>query len=206
MRIALALLLAACTHPRETPWREDLRVLAAELPRRHVDAFFRVTGEAWRARVAELDGAIAGMDEAHAEVGLARLVAAIGDGHTRIGVFGRTGVYPIVLVWFDDGIFVVGADAEHGWAIGKKLVGIGTHPVDEVIAAMSPVVARDNVAGLHGELPTLLEDPALLAGVDLAATDHATFRLAGADGTTRELELRPGPHEPAPITDRPIKA
>src|SRR5437588_710272 len=61
-----------------------------------------------------------------------------------------------------------------------------------VLAAIRPLVSRDNDAGLHGQLPELLLDPALLAGADLAPPDHAVFRVIAADGNARELDLRPG--------------
>jgi hypothetical protein len=183
---------AAMPAAQVAAWREDLAALAAELPAHHARAFFHTSEAAWRAAVAALDRDLPRLDDAHALVGLVRLVAMIGDGHTEIGAFGRTGWYPLALVWFDDGIFVVGAAGDASWAIGRKLVAITGHPIADVIAAVTPLVPHDNDAGVHAELPELLLDPAVLAGADLAAADHATFTLAAADGTPRELDVRPG--------------
>ena len=192
-----ALVLAACSHAAArgsdpSAWRDDLRVLATELPRRHVAPFAHVAEARWRADVAALDRALPHLDDDHALAGLARLVAELGDGHTMLGMFGRRGVYRLALIWFDDGIFVAGAD--HPWAIGERLVAIDGHPIDQVIAALAPLVAHDNAAGLHGQLPDLLVDPALLAGADLAPADRATFVLADRDGKTRALALAPAAH------------
>jgi hypothetical protein len=106
-------------------------------------------------------------------------------------VAGSCGLYPLQLTWFDDGIYVLGAEPENRWAIGRRLDGIGTSSIDDAIAAMSPLVSRDNDAWLRAQLPSYLLDPVLLAGVDLARGDAATFRLRAKDGSIRELALRP---------------
>ena len=206
------LVITACSHRDEPPpdrvaaWRDDLHALATELPRRHVDAFFHVAEPAWRRAVDELDGELATLDDAHIVAGLARLVAMLGDGHTRLNVVGRSGLYPMQLVWFDDGVFAIGAGTDARWAVGRKLAGIGKTPIDGAIAAMSPLVPRDNDAGLHGDLPAFLLDPVLLAGVDLAPGDGATFELAGKDGATQPLALHAGPRVPPidPPTPLPL--
>ncbi len=41
-------------------WREDLRVLATELPKRHRNAFARMKRESWDSAVAALDARIPG--------------------------------------------------------------------------------------------------------------------------------------------------
>ncbi|HEY1550992.1 MAG TPA: hypothetical protein VGG28_24355, partial [Kofleriaceae bacterium] len=183
-------------------WRGDLHTLATELPARHVGAFAHVLEPAWRADVAAVDAALPGLDEAHAIASFTRLVAELGDGHTRV-VAPRHGFYRLALAWFDDGIFVIGADEP--WAVGRRLVAVGTHSIDQAIAALTPLVSHDNAAGLHGELPDLLVDPVLLAGVDLAPSSHAaTFVLAASDGTTRELALEPAAQPAAVVPPSPL--
>ncbi len=189
--VAVAVLhVAACRAPASSPWHDDLRALATELPARHANAFAHVAEADWRREIAALDGRLDRLDDAHALVGAARVVAAIGDGHTRMALYDRAGVYPIAFTWFEDGIFVTGADAP--WAIGTRLVAIEGHPVADAIAALTPSVPRDNAIGIAAELPTMLRDPALLAGSDLAGTGHVTYQLAAADGATRPLALDAG--------------
>src|SRR5689334_4542218 len=115
---ATALLVACSRAPAPAPalpWREDLAALSSELPKRHANAFFHVSETAWRGDVAKLDGALDKLDDAHALAGLMRLVAAIGDAHTMLAGHGKRGVYRLALIWFDDGIYVAGAD--EAWAI-----------------------------------------------------------------------------------------
>jgi hypothetical protein len=194
--VALALVFAAaCGKAREEPpdrvaaWRDDLRVLADELPKRHKNAFFHTDEATWRRRVADLDGKLASLDDAHVVVELNRLVAAIGDAHTMLSSPGQHGHYRLALIWFEDGIFVGGAD--DGWAIGRRVVAIDHHPIADAIAAMTPLVPHENDPWLHARLPQFLVDAELLAGLGLTRADHATFGLADDAGQVRELELAP---------------
>jgi hypothetical protein len=200
--VALALLLAAACgkareEAREEPldraavWRDDLRVLADELPKRHKNAFFHTAEATWRKQVADVDGKLASLDDAHVVVEINRLVAAIGDAHTMVTTTGKHGRYRLALIWFEDGIFVGGAD--DAWAIGRKVVAIDHHPIADAIAAMTPLVPHENAPWLHARLPLFLVDAELLAGLGLARADHATFGLADDAGQVRELELAPAP-------------
>ena len=70
-------------------WREDLRVLADELPRVHANAFHAISREEWNRRVGTIDAAIPEMSAHQVEVALMRLVASVGDGHTALSPFYR---------------------------------------------------------------------------------------------------------------------
>ncbi len=187
--------MVACAHAQDTgghaaAWREDLGVLSTTIITKHANPFFTLSEATWTKSVADLDARIDKLDDAHVLVGFARLVASLGDTHTQINVYGTAGVYPLAFTWFDDGIYVTGAsDAQ---LVGKKLAGIGTHPTAEVIAALTPLISHENEFGVHDDIPGMLVDRALLAGAELAPADHATFRLVGADGAERPVELQPG--------------
>jgi hypothetical protein len=216
--LALGGVLAGCGHHSDEPaagsidetsadqriarWRDDLHLLARELPQRHKNAFFHISEATWRGDVAELDRRIPALDDAHIAVGIVRLVAAIGDPHTTVYAL-HHGAYPLKLDWFSDGIFVTGADQP--WAIGKQLTGIGAHPIAEVITTLTPVVAHDTEQNFHAWLPGSLIDVERLAGTDLAGAEHAVFQLTGDDGAVRPLELAPGAEvSRAPPAHRPL--
>ncbi|HEV7555627.1 MAG TPA: hypothetical protein VGO00_09250 [Kofleriaceae bacterium] len=171
-------------------WRDDLATLAKELPAHHPNLFFHTPEATWRAAVAELDGRIVSLDDAHAVVGMMRVVASIGDAHTMFGGWGTAGVYPVAIASFDDGYFVIGAG--QAWAIGGKLVSINGHPIDDVIARVTPLLSRDNDVGIRAHAPDVLVDAALLAGLDIAPVTGASFVIADAAGKTRELAVVPG--------------
>lgn len=177
---------------RIASWREDLRALGDELPRLHHDPFFHTSETTFRRELAALDASIPTATDAQIITGLVRIVASLGDSHTAVRLVNRGGVYPLALYDFSDGLYVVGAPDDHAWAVGARLVGVGNHSVEQARAVLAPLIAHDNDAGVRGALPATLVQPILLAGAGLAPDDHhVTYRLALADGTTRELALEP---------------
>src|SRR5947208_14973556 len=88
--LTLAMLLTACAAQNATinitpdAWRADLRYLAAELPRRHVDAFHTITRERFADEVARLDAAIPGLTNDESVDGLMRTVPLLVLGHTEL--------------------------------------------------------------------------------------------------------------------------
>lgn len=121
--LLIAALSAQAASPEAERWRADLRVLAAEVPKRHKNPFHTVTREEFDAAVAKLDRNIPDLTRNQIIVELARIVASIGDGHTRLGLptFDANGYrgmgrdyldadekigfrqYPLRLYVFDDG-------------------------------------------------------------------------------------------------------
>ena len=67
-------------------WRADVALLAKELPQRHRNLFHALPKAEFERRVAGLDAAIPNLSEPEIRAGIARLVAAVGDGHTTADV------------------------------------------------------------------------------------------------------------------------
>ena len=176
-----------------SPWREDLAFLAAELPRRHVEPFFRTPEAEFRAAVAALDAELPRLDDARAIAGLARIVASLGDGHTSVRFPADPAPVALALMWFPEGIFVFGAPRAHPWAVGARVVAIGGTPIDDAIAKVTPLVAHDNASHRRALLPRALTQPLVLAGADVAPlADTITYELELPDGSRRPLALAPG--------------
>jgi hypothetical protein len=190
--IGALLALAACTRPavRLKHWRQDLAALASEISTHHPGVFAHVAEKDWRKAIEDLDAHVSIFDDEHIEVGLLRVVAMIGDSHTRL-YLPRTSSYPVRFLWFDDGVFVAGADAADAWAIGKRVVAIGNRKIDDALATLASLVPTENDAGMREAVPPLLSDPVALVGTDLVLGDRATFVLADGKGT-RDLVVAPG--------------
>src|SRR5260370_42054547 len=65
-------------------WRDDLRYLAENLPRVHKNAYHTVSREQFEAAVQRLDAHIPELNRDQIIVELVKIVAMIGDGHTRM--------------------------------------------------------------------------------------------------------------------------
>lgn len=198
---ALLLTLVSSVHADEparmTPdqWRSDLRTLAAELPKTHVNAYHAISEAEWRRAVAELDRGIPLMTRNQIEVGLMRLVAMIGDGHTTLSPFYmpelRFHAVPIRLYAFSDGTFVRAADAAHRELIGARLVAIGNVGVEEAFRRVAPIVSHDNDEGLKLVVPMYFTVPEILDGLGIIAGDRKIPYRFEKDGRTVETELEP---------------
>ncbi|HEY0079567.1 MAG TPA: hypothetical protein VGB73_13220 [Pyrinomonadaceae bacterium] len=123
-------------------WREDLQYLARELPRRHKNAFHRVTREQFEQAVADLDFKIPSLRDSNIVMGMSRIVATVGDGHTSLGwhwLFPRA---PLRLCWFGKELRVTEATAAYRRALGARVVKIGNATVEEAYRRDQPYISQ----------------------------------------------------------------
>jgi hypothetical protein len=126
--VTLLLLLLACplaglavSQPQPLPpmtaeaWRADLDFFARELPRRHKNAFHTITREQLAAEVASLRARAGQANDDEMIVGLMRIAAMVGDGHTYVHLPSSLHQLPITVASIEGAYRVVrgaGAAAE----------------------------------------------------------------------------------------------
>jgi len=113
-------------------WREDLRFLAAELPRKHKNAFHRISRERFEKLVADLDARIPALSDDEIILEMSRLVSHIGDGHTGLGwgwFFPRV---PMNLFWFGKELRVTKVSKQFPRVNGARLTKIGGVAVEKI--------------------------------------------------------------------------
>jgi hypothetical protein len=106
-------------------WAEDLEFLAREIPRRHKNAFHRVSARAFRAAVEVLRKRLPSLDSGQVVVEMSRIASLVGDGHTRVNwhwVYPRV---PLSLFWFGEELRVTGSTSPHQKVVGARVVKIG---------------------------------------------------------------------------------
>lgn len=123
--------------PSKAQWREDLKYLAAELPKRHKNAFHTTTREKFERAVAELDAAIPALQDHQIVVRLLQLTAGVGDGHTIVQLPAHFQLFPVQFYWFGDELRVTHAAAEYKEALGARVRKIGGVGVEEVRARLT---------------------------------------------------------------------
>ena len=163
-------------------WREDLRFMAAELQRRHANLYHHVSREAFERAVAELDRQIPSLPRNRIIVGMMRIAAMVGDGHTRVEprkdpAFGFASL-PVKFYLFDDGLFIRAARPEQRDLLGARVEAIGGVPVDEAVRRVSELASRDNAMGPKLYAPLYLAMPDILEAVGLSTSrNSATLDL-----------------------------
>ncbi len=208
--------MAAAPMPSEwlARWRSDLEFLATELPAQHPRFDDRESRAALETGLATLGERLPELDHPHAVFELARIVAAIGDGHTRLTlplapgsdfVQGHTDTQPPAtpdLVFhqlplrleIDDRGPWIRAVAEPApkEILGGSLVAVAGRPIEEVIEAVSPAIHRDNPQQLLQNLPMFLTLAEVLYAGGVAPDPSAVaLTVETRAGTTVEVDLQP---------------
>jgi hypothetical protein len=156
--------------------------MASEMKSRHANLYHEVSREKFDAAVADLDRRIPGLQRNQIIVGMMRIAAMVGDGHTRIDprkdkAFGFPSL-PLKLYWFDDGVFVRAAKPEYRDLVGARIEAIGGVPIAEAIRRTSGIVSKETLSSARLMVPLYLAMPDVLQALGLSATrDAATLTL-----------------------------
>jgi hypothetical protein len=201
--IALVLLLPLSSCGSQRPatqlsadaWRTDLGYLAHELPGRHANAFHTVSRATFANEVARLDAAIPQSNGNQILIGLMRIVALIGDGHTHLDLPPSSRRYPLELQWFGDELRVVAAAVPYHAAVGARILTIGSTPVRDVMERVTQLVARGENDGRTRLTATMqLTSPEVLHGLGvIAERENVPFALELAAGERATMKFSPAP-------------
>jgi hypothetical protein len=200
-RMSAALLLAACLlygtpaaqtlSPAEAQsWRDDLHVMAQRMERTHKNLYHAISREAFASMVNALDARIPALARHEVIVEMAKIVAAVGDGHTNIyptrdpKIGFRT--LPIALTFFNGDLYVRSAHESARDLVGAQVLRIGDRTVADAYAAVKSMIGHDNDYGAHYWAQYLLAMPEVLHAfrVTSSLTDiPLTLSIAGRDKT-----------------------
>ena len=185
-----ALLLAIAIN-----WNADLTHLATEVPKTHPNAFHKTTREAYLADIEQLRARAPQMQPHEVIVEMARIVATLGDGHTRLTlpldpslgfIQGHAPtakpkdpslMFTAIPLRFDvrsDGLFTTD---------GRRVLRIGNMSAAEAIEAVTPVAHGDNEWQKKEVVAGYLALPEVLAARGVVAS-REEVRVEFADGTS----------------------
>jgi hypothetical protein len=170
-------------------WREDLRFFAAELPKRHANAFHHISRKQFDAEVADLDRGIDSLDNDAIFVGLVRIASAIGDAHTQVLAPENDGNFPIDVKRFGDDYRVVAVSPGHEAALGAQVVKVQDTPVARVSQLLLALTPQDENPTLGpARVEWMVTTGLYLHGLGITvARDQARYVLA--DGVGREFAI-----------------
>lgn len=179
---------------RDDGWRTDLRLLARELKRRAYAPFALISEEDFDAEVARLDGEIPDLTDTQIIVAMMRLTAHMDDGHAGIrmpdGDDGLTRLVQLEFFLFAEGLFVTSAGPGYTRLLGARVETIGGCTVPEAVAALAPLIARDNDQQVRLEIPVLLRRTAILHGLGLTGDlGQVVLTVRFPDGTSGEATV-----------------
>jgi hypothetical protein len=177
-------------------WRDDLRFLARELPKRHANAFHHVTRERFEAEVAALDKRIDTLHPDAIWVGLNQIVELVGDAHTSVSLPNDTPLLPIVVLDVQGDFRVMAVASGQEQALGARVVKIEGTPLARVRELLETLTPADEPRLREYLVPQYLSIGLVLHGLGIAAArDVIHFTLAGDDGKEFAIELHAGPRQ-----------
>ncbi|MCA9750911.1 MAG: tetratricopeptide repeat protein [Gemmatimonadetes bacterium] len=198
--------------PRDARWLADLDYLDWRLRRLHFDLFGVLPEAEYVSRLEALRASVPARDDVQLRWQVQRLLAAIGDGHTRVvpdffrerhgGEKVAYDVFPADFWWYEDGLRLRRAPRDQAWAAGARVRSIGGRPVTEALDAALELVSRDNEFGARWMAMTVLRDPQAMRVLGLTDARGALPLELETKGGTRSLVLRAVSHDdPTPLAD-----
>ena len=196
-------------------WRRDIAFARDTLPMVHPHLFHAVPQVELNREWDSLAARVPQLEHHAIVVELARIVARIGDGHTRLTlpIDSSAGFFtghattapplvpglvfrhlPIRLHGFADGLFVVRATPDHAELLGGRVVELGQVPIDRAVALVAPTVQHDNDQQTRDLLPRWLVVPEVLHGCGVAPErERVRIVVEAREGRRRETWLTPVP-------------
>jgi dienelactone hydrolase len=151
----------------------DVQLLAQHLREDHPNLFHDLSPERFDAAVDDLAVRADSLTEDELLVGLMRIAALPGvrDGHTGVFPLDPSNrralhMYPVRLYTFSDGAYVVGAADSQ--LLRSRLVAVNGRPLEEVGAAVRPLVPHDNGSTLMLRTTTFMDTAEVLHGLGIA--------------------------------------
>lgn len=176
-------------------WREDLRYMAEEMPKRHNNLFHTMTREQFETAVKRLDERIPQLARHQIIVEMARIVAMVGDGHTSIAPTRDPKIafrsLPVKLYLFKDGLFIRAAAREQAELVGARVLKIGNASAEDALARAGEIVGRDNEMDVKFFAPHLLTMPEVLHALGLIEDMETARFTIEQGGKRREIMLHP---------------
>jgi len=176
-------------------WREDLRVFAKEMPKRHKNLYHAVPKETFDQAVTDLEAAIPGLQPHQIVVRLQQITALVGDAHTAVHFPASFKRYPLGLWWFGNELRVTGAGREYPKALGTRVVKIGGMPLPEVQARVTrcfPSAENENPWYVLSLSSAFMIMPEVLQALGVVPDlGPATFTFEDDQGTPVDLAIAP---------------
>ncbi len=196
-------------------WRDDLHQLSSAIKEIHFKPFHNVSEADFDAAVGELDAEVPHMSDAEVIVGMAKIVAQLRDGHTRLHIprlypefaleaeLGHSGTEPpkvesirfrqspVRFELFEDGLFIVGAHPDYLDLVGQKVLEFDTAPVTEAIEAVRSVSFFENSSRARLMAPDRLALPEVTQILGISrASDSVTITTVDATAQTQTTRLQ----------------
>jgi tetratricopeptide (TPR) repeat protein len=186
---------------RDEGWRRDLQLLGREIKRRAYDPFRYLGEHDYDDMLAELSTSVPELSDAQILAGILKLLRPLADGHA--GITGPDGypalsqTLPADFYLFAEGLFVTAVDPRHQRALGARVMTFDGRPTAEIMAALDPIISRDNDSQVKAAAARWLRHAPILHALNLIASPASvTLGLRLLDGTPAACAMDAEPAAP----------
>jgi tetratricopeptide (TPR) repeat protein len=146
------------------------------------------------ARVSRLARAVPDRSDAQIIAGMLKLLQPLGDGHAFIappeGDQELNRILPVKFYRFGEGLFVTAAAPAYRRLLGAQVLQVGEHPAGAVLAALEPLISRDNAQQVAWLGPELLPWAPMLHAMGLIADPgRVTLTVRFPDQSTGQATI-----------------
>jgi hypothetical protein len=206
---------------RDEQWRYDLDFFARRMRQMHWNLYMKTTREKFLGDVEQLKADVPKLEDRQVLARLTRIVASVGDGHTRLRLTPDDAPppprLPVRFYQFDDGLFITAVHPKHAdeSLLGARVLRVGPLAVESALEAAKPYCSVDNPMGYLSGAPRVLELTCFLEAIGAAPDDReASLTVRKVDGSETTVTLQPSSSRPttfrlpssAPTSSRPTRA
>ncbi len=129
-------------------WQEDLNFLQEKLEKRHANLYHSISKLEFHNKLEEIKNLAGEIEDKELIVRISELIARVKDAHTWLHIGYQENwnfkLLPLQLKYFDDGLFIIGADREYKHLIGSQILNFNGHDIKEVISKVKQVGYNEN--------------------------------------------------------------
>jgi len=163
-------------------WEQDLDQLAASLPSKHKNLFYKMKSESFYKKIARLKSELSTLDNIEILVRICKIVAAARDGHTSV-LFPAREFLPFKVYWFEEGIYILAATSGQADLVNCKVERINGMEIDQAVGLFKKVISHENELFFRSQLPDYLCAVDILYGLEIVdETNEVELELTGIDG------------------------
>ena len=171
-------------------WRNDLEYLAKELPKNHINLYFKLSEKEFKNEINTLNKNVPKLNDDQIMVELMKIVSSIGDEHTMIG-YSTNDIFPVKFYWFEDGIYVIDTIAEYSEINQCKLSKINGIDIKKILEDVNNLIPHSNEQWVKHRMPYIIMSPTVLHGMGIIdGADKVTYTLINNKGSEFHIDIK----------------
>ena len=177
--------------------QSDLDTLLTEIEAIHPDPWHGIARDEWLTQMRQLQGDLPTLSPEEAYARLCELVAALSragrDGHEFVILDDaqERPALPFRTYEFAEGVFVTAAMPGYEDLVGRRIKAIDGQAIDDVLAALEPLVPRDGPQTVAGFRTIFMLRTSVLRGLGIVGDGDVTVSVGGDGKPDADVQVTP---------------